>query len=58
MFEFLNATKTYTGPVLFLEEDYYVTPDIHHMLKLVYDGKKRFVIPDTLSISLPIHHLL
>ena len=39
----LNATKTYMGPVLFLEEDYYVSPDFYHMLRLLYDGKKRLV---------------
>ena len=39
----LNATKTYMGPVLFLEEDYYVSPDFYHMLRLLYDSKKRLV---------------
>ena len=39
----LNATKTYMGPVLFLEEDYYVSPDFYHMLRLLYDSKMRLV---------------
>lgn len=39
----LNVTKTYMGPVLFLEEDYYVSPDFYHMLRLLYDGKMRLV---------------
>lgn len=39
VFDMLNATKTYTGPVLFLEEDYYVSPDFYHMLRLLYDSK-------------------
>jgi len=43
VFDMLNATKTYMGPVLFLEEDYYVSPDFYHMLRLLYDGKMRLV---------------
>lgn len=40
----LNVTKDYTGPVLFLEEDYYVSPDFYHMLKLLYNSKMRLVL--------------
>lgn len=39
VFDMLNATKSYVGPVLFLEEDYYVSPDFYHMLRLLYDRK-------------------
>lgn len=39
VFDMLNVTKTYMGPVLFLEEDYYVSPDFYHMLRLLYDKK-------------------
>ena len=44
MFDVLNATKSYVGPVLFLEDDYYVSPDFYHMLKLLYDRKMRQVL--------------
>ena len=40
----LNVTKDYAGPVLFLEEDYYVSPDFYHMLKLLYNSKMRLVL--------------
>lgn len=40
----LNATKSYVGPVLFLEDDYYVSPDFYHMLRLLYDRKMRQVL--------------
>lgn len=39
VFDMLNVTKDYAGPVLFLEEDYYVSPDFYHMLKLLYNSK-------------------
>ena len=44
VFDMLNATKSYVGPVLFLEEDYYVSPDFYHMLRLLYDRKMRQVL--------------
>lgn len=39
VFDQLNVTKSYVGPVLFLEEDYYVSPDFYHMLNLLYGNK-------------------
>lgn len=41
VFDQLNVTKSYVGPVLFLEEDYYVSPDFYHMLNLLYGNKMK-----------------
>ena len=39
VFDSLNITRNYNGPVLFLEEDHFVAPDFYHMLHLLYERK-------------------
>lgn len=39
VFDSLNITRNYNGPVLFLEEDHFVAPDFYHVLHLLYDRK-------------------
>lgn len=36
IFEFMKTTRHYNGPVLFLEEDYIVAPDLLHTLMKMY----------------------
>ncbi|XP_031561260.1 alpha-1,6-mannosyl-glycoprotein 2-beta-N-acetylglucosaminyltransferase-like [Actinia tenebrosa] len=39
VFDGLNITKNYNGPVVFLEEDHYASPDFYHVLKKLYETK-------------------
>jgi hypothetical protein len=39
VFDGLNITKGYNGPVVFLEEDHYTSPDFYHVLKTLYTAK-------------------
>ncbi|XP_064485239.1 alpha-1,6-mannosyl-glycoprotein 2-beta-N-acetylglucosaminyltransferase-like isoform X2 [Ornithodoros turicata] len=42
VFHKLNITKNHDGPMLLLEEDHYVTPDLLVMAKLMLSEKNRF----------------
>uniref|UniRef100_A0A6M2DRR2 Alpha-1,6-mannosyl-glycoprotein 2-beta-N-acetylglucosaminyltransferase n=1 Tax=Xenopsylla cheopis TaxID=163159 RepID=A0A6M2DRR2_XENCH len=40
VFDQLDVTRYFTGPVIFLEEDHYVAPDFLHVLGLMQDSVK------------------
>ncbi|XP_048584873.1 alpha-1,6-mannosyl-glycoprotein 2-beta-N-acetylglucosaminyltransferase [Nematostella vectensis] len=40
VFDGLNITKYYNGPVLFLEEDHYAAPDFYHIMRQLYHAKQ------------------
>lgn len=52
VFDGLNITRDYNGPVVFLEEDHYVSPDFYHVLGQMYDIKKTYVHCQLCSVTL------
>ena len=48
VFDHMNVTQDYQGPVLFLEEDHFVSPDFYHVLRLLNEARKRYTVTSSL----------